>query len=103
MSERLAQLTKLHQLDPKDPFLTYGIAMEHSKAQDFDTAIIWFDRTLEVDPNYCYAFYQKARALSEQGNDDAARQVLTQGMAAATRAGDAHAHSEMAELLSSLE
>lgn len=103
MTDRLAQLTKLHEADPADPFLTYGIALEHAKTEDFAQAIVWLDRTLEVDGNYCYAFYQKARALSELGDDEAARKVLVEGMAAAVRARDDHARSEMAELLATLE
>jgi len=103
MSERIVQLTKLRDADPNDPFLTYGLAMEHSKAGDYDDAIRWFDMTIELDAQYCYAYYQKAKALSMKGEDEAACEVIRQGIGVAKQAGDGHAASELAELLSSLE
>jgi tetratricopeptide (TPR) repeat protein len=103
MSDRLAQLTKLLDADPNDPFLTYGIAMEHGKVDRFDEAIHWLDRTLSIDPKYCYAYYQKAKMLDAQGDTDQARAVLDDGMTAAAAAGDAHAREEMAELRANFE
>ena len=102
MTERLDQLRKLYDADPTDPFVTYGMALEHAKVHKPNQALAWFDKTLDLDPHYCYAYYHKARILSEQGDDDSARTVLAKGMAAAASAGDDHARSEMAELLESL-
>lgn len=99
---RLDQLQKLHQADPRDAFLTYGIALEHAKVQRFTDAIVWLDKTLEIDPHYCYAFFQKAKMLSEKGDEDAARQVLRVGMEVATKVGDTHAREEMGTLLESM-
>lgn len=103
MDDRLEQLSKLHNADPCDPFCTYGIALEHAKAQRYDEALQWLDKTLGLDSQYCYAFYQKAKMLSELGQDDAAREVLKVGMETAAQAGDDHARSEMAELLDALD
>ena len=102
MSDRLEQLSKLYDADPNDPFCTYGIALEHAKAQRYDEALEWLDKTLGLDSQYCYAFYQKAKALSAMGQDGAAREILKIGMETATQAGDDHARSEMAELLDTL-
>ena len=102
MSPRLIQLQKLHAADPRDPFLTYGIALEHAKAGAFDDAITWLDNTLLIDPKYCYAYFQKSKMLSEKGEEEAAKAVLREGMAVAQTAGDAHAASEMAQLLESM-
>jgi len=104
-SDRLTQLLKLHQADPADPFCTYGIALEHAKTGRHDEAIHWLDLTLKNDAGYCYAYFQKAKALSEKGEADAARQVLTDGIAAATRIGTGeslHAAEEMRGLMESL-
>jgi len=101
MSPRLTQLNKLFAADPKDPFLTYGIALEHSKAGQADEAIAWLDRTLVLDSKYCYAYFQKAKMLDEKGETDAARDILKTGMHAAQAAGDAHAASEMLTLMES--
>ena len=103
MNDRLEQLTKMYQADSKDPFCTYGIAMEHAKADRHDDAITWLDRTLDIDNHYCYAFYQKAKILSAKGDTDAASEILRAGMETARAVNDQHALSEMGELLSSIE
>lgn len=102
MTDRLAQLESLHRAEPDDPFLTYGIALEHMKAERFDDAISWFDQTLGLDSKYCYAYFQKAKALSELGQDDDAIRVLDEGIATAAEAGDAKAQGELIELRESL-
>jgi len=98
MSDRLAQLLKLHEADPADPFVTYGVAMEYVKAEAFDDAIAWLDKTLERDAAYCYAYYQKAKALSQLGRDEEARDVVKAGMTAAQTAGDLKAIGELGDL-----
>lgn len=103
MSERLGQLVKLYEADGNDPFLSYGIALEYAKDSQFDDAMVWLDKTIEVDPDYCYAYYQKARILGDLGDTASARRVLDRGMEAAQRAGDEHARSEMTDLLGLLE
>lgn len=102
MSDRLTQLTKLHQTDPDDPFCTYGIAMEYAKAGQHDQALEWLDKTLAADKLYCYAYYQKAKTLSELGRTDDAHNVLKAGIEAAKQAGDDHAQCEIAELMDTL-
>jgi len=105
MSTRLEQLTKLHAADPNDPFCTYGIALEHAKTQNFDEAVRWLDKTLAADPQYCYAYFQKAKMFIEQGEEDRAREVLRTGIGVARKAGNAdaaHAAEEMGALLESI-
>lgn len=103
MSDRLQQLTGLHRADPTDPFCTYGIAMEYQKVGRHDEAVDWLKKTLEIDGNYCYAFYHMAKILSDSGDDDEARRVLGNGIQTAAGCGDEHALGEMRELLELLE
>ncbi len=102
MSDRLEQLSKLYAAEPEDPFLTYGIALEHAKAERLDEAITWLDKTLGLDDNYCYAYFQKGKMLSEKGEEGAARAVLEQGIEAAKTCGEEKAESELRELLANL-
>lgn len=102
MPDRLTQLEKLHGADPADPFLTYGIALEHAKTGDAAAAIQWLDKTLALDADYCYAYFQKARLLDESGDLDAARRTIRQGIDAARRCGDDKALGELTELLESM-
>ena len=102
MPERLEQLLKLFESDPADAFVAYGIAMEYSKLADHDQAIHWLDRTIGIDPNYLYAYYQKARSLSQIGQITEARSVVNTGIDAARSVADAHAQEELTSLLDEL-
>ena len=103
MSDRMRQLQQMLQRQPDDPFLLYGLAMEYKKANQPDLAIEHFDRVLRRDPNYCYAYYQRAQVHESLGDVEAARQSLRDGLGAADRSGDAHARSEIEAALSLLE
>jgi len=98
MTDRLEQLKKLHTADPKDPFLAYGIALELAKEDALEEAVTWLDQTLALDANYCYAYYQKAKMLSEMGEDQQAQTAISQGLEAAQRSNDTKAYNELLEL-----
>lgn len=93
---RLEQLHRLLEKSPSDPFLTYGIALEHKKLVELDQAVAWLDRTIQIDPNYCYAYYQKGQILEQLGRIGDARSAYQSGIEAARRVGDAHAEGEIA-------
>ncbi|QDU72335.1 hypothetical protein [Mucisphaera calidilacus] len=99
MSERLEQLKKLQAMDPSDPFLTYGIAMEYEKADDPAEVVIWLDRTLALDGNYLYAYFQKARALSSLGEETEAVDAAREGYRRAQLSGDEKAVEELRGLM----
>lgn len=107
MPTRLEKLKKLHAADPRDADVTYMIAMELTKADDQAAAlpgvIDWLDKTLALDANYLYAYFQKAKAQSALGDADAAIATLKLGIDNAKQAGDAKAVSELGELLASME
>ncbi len=100
MSERLQKLHALLERDPNDPFVLYGIALEHKKAGDAKSAIQFLDRTIAADSGYCYAYYQKGQVQESLGEADAARETYEHGIAAAQLKGDAHAASEIESALS---
>jgi len=102
MSDRLPKLLKLLALDDRDTFVLYGIAQEHAKLDDHTKAIEFYDRTLAVDPAYCYAYYHKARSQLAAGNLAEARQTVQSGIAAAHRAGDHKALGELSTLQTEL-
>lgn len=103
MSDRLEQLHKLHAADPADADLPYMIALECAKADDPAEAITWLDKTLALDPHYHYAYFQKAKALEDDGETVDALAVLDEGIAKATQAGDAKALGELQELKLAME
>jgi len=99
----IEQLEKLLAADPGDAFVLYGLAQEHAKGGDVAKAVEFFDRCLVADPGYCYAYFHKARVLHEAGRTAEAVKVLREGVAAAKRAGDAHALSEITGFLDEIE
>jgi tetratricopeptide (TPR) repeat protein len=101
--DRLTQLRNLLESDPHDAFCMYGIAMEHAKTGRHQEAIAWFDRTIETDPAYCYAWYHKARCQFDAGEQHSAAQTLENGIKQAQDLGDQHAVDEMGELLQSMQ
>ena len=102
MSERLTQLLKMLEREPTDPFLLYGVAMEHKKAGRAPDAIEFFERTIAADAGYCYAYHQKGLVHESTGDVEAAKSAYRAGVAAATKKGDEHARSEIQAALDML-
>lgn len=103
MTDRLAKLLEMLQRTPNDAFLLYGAGMEYKKLRQFDRAIGHFRAAIQVDPGYCYAYYQMGQTLELAGDAPGARQAYQEGIAAAERAGDAHARGEIAAALETMD
>jgi tetratricopeptide (TPR) repeat protein len=102
INDRMSQLRNLLDSDPHDAFCMYGIAMEHAKTGAHEEAVAWFDRTMETDPAYCYAWFHKARSQESMGNQAGAIQTLEDGIEQAKSLGDQHAADEMGGFLQSI-
>ncbi|BAM02286.1 tetratricopeptide repeat protein [Phycisphaera mikurensis] len=102
MADRLDTLLRLHADDPADRDLPYMIGLEHAKAGANAEALAWLDKALEVDPSHHYAWFQKARVLSEEGEEDEAVAAARAGLERAEADGNAKAAGELRELLESL-
>ncbi len=85
MSPRAEQLTKMLERTPNDPFLLYGLALEHKKAGGPTDALHLLERVTQVDPGYSYAYYQRGQIYESLGDLPAARQAYRDGVAAATQ------------------
>lgn len=102
MSDRLAQLQKMLEREPTDPFLLYGVAMEHKKVGRSVDAVEFFEKTIAVNSGYCYAFYQLGQLYEQLGETERARKWYEDGIKAARVKGDDHALSELEAALSML-
>ena len=98
----LEQLERLLAADPADAFVLYGIGQEYAKRGEPARAIEFYDRCLQADPAYCYAYYHKARVLDSMGQRDQAIIELRTGFKRAQELGDNHAASEISALLDEL-
>ena len=89
--------------EPNDTFLLYGIALEHKKAGEHAPALEYFDRVIQLDPGYCYAYHQKGLVFESIGDLDAAKASYRAGIEAARTKGDAHAQGEIEAALAMIE
>ena len=99
---RRSQIEELLRDDPHDEFLMYALANELVTEGDLPAALAAFDRVLARHPDYVPAYFRKGQTLAQEGDSDAARDVLTRGIAVADRVGDAHASGEMTAFLDTL-
>lgn len=107
-TRRMEQIEALLADDPNDPFLRYGLAMEHAGQGDDATAVQHLRDLIALDPAapYIPAFLMCGQALVRLGQEAEAAAVLKQGIAAATKAGTPealHARGEMDGLLATVE
>lgn len=101
--DRIAMLQQFLEENPNDAFARYGLAMEYSKAGETNTALEHFAILLEANPDYTAGYFMAAQTLNNAGRVDEAKQRLRDGIASATRTGNAHARSEMEAMLEELE
>ncbi|MEM1226890.1 MAG: tetratricopeptide repeat protein [Planctomycetota bacterium] len=99
---RREQIEAMLADEPEDTFLRYSLAMELRREGDIDAALGRFDELTQGEPAYVPAFFMAAQTLAENGQIDAARRQLRDGIDEARRQGDSHAAAEMSEMLASL-
>ena len=87
---------------PDDAFSRYGLAMECMNNGDTAAADRQFRALLQHNPDYVPAYLMYAQMLAREARTSEAKQVLSSGIAAATRTGNQHARSEMEALLGEL-
>jgi predicted Zn-dependent protease len=84
---------------PDDAFSRYGLALDFMNSGD---AAAQFRELIQRNPGYVPGYQMLGQLLAKQSRSEDARSILAQGIAAATKAGNAHAQSEMESLLSEL-
>jgi Tfp pilus assembly protein PilF len=87
---------------PDDAFSRYGLALECVNTGDTGAAERHFRELLQRNSDYVPAYLMFAQLLVKQLRSEDAREVLQQGISAASKAGNGHAQSEMEALLNEL-
>lgn len=100
--DRIDKLMRLLENEPDDSFCLYGLGQEYAREGNHEKALAYYDRLLEVDPDYVYGYYHKARSLEALQRVDEARQTLKDGLERAMETGDDKAAGEINELLGSM-
>jgi predicted Zn-dependent protease len=87
---------------PDDAFSRYALAMECMNSGDAAAADTHFRALLDRNADYIPAYLMYGQLLARETRRGEAKQVLSSGIAAATKKGDQHASSEMEALLHEL-
>lgn len=88
--------------DPNDAFTRYGLAMECMNGGDSGAADAHFRHLIDHNAEYVPAYLIYGQFLARESRNDEARKILTTGIAAAEKANNQHARSEMEALLNDL-
>jgi len=92
---RRAMLEEFLAANPDDAFARYGLAMECVNAGDDAAAEDHFRRLLSSHPEYLYGYFHYGQLLLRGSRGSEAQELFRQGVAAAKKAGEAHALSEL--------
>ena len=99
---RREMLEALVAQKPDDAFSRYGLALECMNSGDSIAADQHFRALVERNPGYIPGFQMYGQFLAREARVEEARKILTAGIAAADKAGNQHARSEMEALLNDL-
>ena len=99
---RKQQIQEMLADDPSDPFLHYGLAMEHVSEGADAEAVRCLQELLRVAPDYVPAYLQAGQALTRLGCPAEARDAFSRGIAVALKQGDRHAAEEMQGFLAGM-
>lgn len=102
MPDRLEQLRNMLEKSPNDAFLRYAMALELKKSGDLAAALSSLDKTLELDGDYLYAYYQRGQIAEELGDVATAKAAYEAGIRRATAKGDMKALGELKTALAGL-
>ena len=100
--KRLALLEQMIAKGSKDPFPHYARAMELRSLERTDDALAAYEDVAARFPGYVPTYLMAAQLCKELGKTERARELLGVGIAAAEKAGNDHALSEMQTLLGTL-
>ena len=101
--DKIAGLKEILELDPRNSFARYGVAMELAGRGETAAALAEFDTLLANDPDYTAGYFMAAQTLAAAGRAQEARERLKQGIGCAASSGNSHAVSEMQAMLDELE
>lgn len=100
--DKIAGLREILELDSKNSFARYGLAMELAGRGETAAAVGEFNTLLENDPGYTAGYFMAAQTLANAGRAAEAIGRLKAGIASAARSGNTHAQSEMQAMLDEL-
>lgn len=99
---RREMLEEFLAANPTDAFARYGLALECANAGDNAAAENNFKQLIAAHPEYVPSYYHFGQLLLKLARGADAQNIFCQGIAAAKKAGDAHALSELEAALAEI-
>lgn len=101
--DKIAGLKEILEVDPRNSFARYGLAIELARLGETAAALTEFDLLASNDPEYTAGYFMAAQTLAAAGRTDEAIARLKMGLASAGRSGNSHAASEMQAMMDELD
>lgn len=70
-----------HDLDPLDPFVNLTMARSHWIEGEVESALPWLARSIEINPNFAFAIYNRALLGVMQGEGEASADNVARAIA----------------------
>ena len=102
-SPRLQQLLNLLEESPEDSFLLFAIAKEYEKIDNLELALSYFQKLINLDPNYVGTYYHLGKLYEQLEKVSLALSIYEQGIVIAKSLKDQHALSELMGVKMNLE
>ena len=101
--DRIAEFKEVADLMPDDPVVRFGLAGAYLDAGQAESAVIEYEETIRLKPDYSAAHRWLGRALERAGRRDEALAAYRKGLEVATRTGDLQTKKEIEVFLRRLE
>jgi predicted Zn-dependent protease len=102
MSARADAIRKILESSPNDPFVRYGLAMEHKTRGELAQAWTVFSELLAEFPDYMPTYLMAGGTLVGLGRRAEAADIYRTGIEVASRRGDQHARGELESALTEI-
>jgi predicted Zn-dependent protease len=100
---RLQQIENMLKDEPDDSFLSYALALEYEKINEFSKAIEIIEMLLIKDKNYLGAYYQLGKLYEQAEQTNKAAAAYKRGITIAEQQKNRKAVSELNQALFLLE
>ena len=87
---------------PDEALPRYSLALEYSNSGEHQQAMNEFQNLFAKHPDYTAGYLMAAQVATKMNDREAARRMLTTGIASAQRTSNGHAESEMQAMLDTL-
>jgi tetratricopeptide (TPR) repeat protein len=76
---RLEQLLQFYKEEPNDPFNLYALGNEY-KSVDINTALDYFEKLVDLHPDYIATYYHLAQIYLDLGENEKAKLTYEKGI-----------------------